>query len=281
MTEKELQFLPGFIPEIGRKQPDLAVVLQKQKVVLKKSSQGYTIPEKSFIIERLGVSEELFYIGTYAGQNCYCMERKEENLIEGTELVELRQVTNYTLDPGLFILTSTANHILHWRSMNRFCGRCGHKTIEKEDERALVCPSCQNLIYPRISPATITAVRKDDKILLAHNKRFTNNVYSLVAGFVEAGETLEQCVAREIMEEVGIKVKNIQYITSQPWSFPDSLMIAFSAEYESGEINPDMVEITDAAWFDAEHLPNIPSSDSVAGKIIRRYQKEHGFHEIS
>ena len=279
MTENELQFLPGFVPEAGRNKRELTVVLQDKKVVLRKTSKGYTIPEKSFIIEQLGESVELIYIGTYAGQNCYCMERNGEALIEGTELVDLRQVTDYTLDPGLFILTSTANHILYWRSMNQFCGRCGHKTIEKEEERAMVCPSCHNLIYPRISPATITAVRKDDKILLAHNKRFSNNIYSLVAGFVEAGETLEQCVAREVMEEVGIKVKNIRYITSQPWSFPDSLMIAFSAEYESGEIKPDMVEITDAAWFDADHLPNIPSSDSVAGKMIRWYQKEHVLQE--
>ena len=142
---------------------------------------------------------------------------------------------------------------------------------EKKDESAKVCSECGNIVYPRISPAVITAVFKGDQILLAHNRSFRNGLYSLIAGFVEPGETLEHCVKREIMEEVGIRVKNVRYAGSQPWSFPDALMIAFTAEYESGEICVDQVEIIDAGWYRMDAMPDIPSTDSIAGRLIRWY----------
>ena len=111
--------------------------------------------------------------------------------------------------------------------------------------------------------------------MLAHNKNFKAGLYSIIAGFVEPGETLEHCAEREIQEEVGIKVKNIKYFTSQPWPFPESLMLAFTAEYDSGDITVDNTEITDAAWFSADELPDIPTTDSVAGKLIRWYRDNH------
>ncbi len=218
-----------------------------------------------------GIIEE--YIGGYDGHNCYCTRIQEQlECPEGFKLVELRELTPQTGDPGLFILAGAANHILHWRSMNQFCGRCGHKTRRKEEERAFVCDHCGNAIYPRISPATITAIVRGDEILLAHNRNFAPGLFSLIAGYVEPGESLEQCVEREIREEVGIKVKNIRYFSSQPWSFPDSLMMAFLADYDSGEIDVDQVEIVEAGWFQADQLPFIPSSDSVAGKMIRWFR---------
>ncbi len=218
-----------------------------------------------------GILEE--YIGVYDGHNCYCTRIREQlECPEGFQLVELRELTPKTGDPGLFILAGAANHILHWRSMNQFCGRCGHKTRRKEEERAFVCDHCGNAIYPRISPATITAIVRGDEILLAHNRNFAPGLFSLIAGYVEPGESLEQCVEREIREEVGIKVKNIRYFSSQPWSFPDSLMMAFIADYDNGEIDVDQVEIVEAGWFQADQLPFIPSTDSVAGKMIRWFR---------
>jgi NAD+ diphosphatase len=145
---------------------------------------------------------------------------------------------------------------------------------DKEDERAKVCQSCGNIVYPRIAPATITAVFRDGQILLAHNSNFRNGLYGLIAGYVEPGETLEQCVEREIREEVGIKVKNVRYLSSQPWPFPDSLMMGFTADYESGEITVDQCEITDAGWYKADKLPDIPSVDSIAGRMIRWYRDQ-------
>jgi NAD+ diphosphatase len=223
-----------------------------------------------------GIIEE--YIGSYEGHSCFCTQLNEQQKEwpTGFQLVELRELTPQTDDPGLFILAGAANHILHWRNMNQYCGRCGHKTKRKDDERAFVCDHCGNVVYPRISPATITAIIRGDEILLAHNRNFAPGLFSLIAGYVEPGESLEQCVEREIQEEVGIKVKNVRYFSSQPWSFPDSLMMAFLADYDSGEIDVDKIEIIEAGWFQADKLPLIPSTDSVAGKMIRwfREQKE-------
>jgi NAD+ diphosphatase len=140
-----------------------------------------------------------------------------------------------------------------------------------EGERAKVCPKCGYLAYPRIAPAIIVAILNGDKILLAHNRNFRNNIYSLIAGYVEPGETFEQCVAREVGEEVGIRVKNIKYFGSQPWPFPYSIMVAFTAEYDGGEITPDGFEIVDAGWYSHDNLPFIPAKGSVARKLIDLY----------
>ncbi len=226
--------------------------------------------------ERISASIIEEYIGRYDGHNCYCTQLNEQQeWPKGFLLVDLRELTPQTGDPGLFILAGAANHILHWRSMNQYCGRCGNKTRKKDDERAFVCDHCGNVVYPRISPATITAIVRNDEILLAHNRNFAPGLFSLIAGYVEPGESLEQCVEREIQEEVGIKVKNIRYFSSQPWSFPDSLMMAFIADYDSGEIDVDKIEIIEAGWFQADHLPFIPSTDSVAGKMIRWFRDQH------
>jgi NAD+ diphosphatase len=130
------------------------------------------------------------------------------------------------------------------------------------------CLDCGFLNFPRISPAVIVLVERENRVLLARLKRFAEELYSVIAGFVEPGETLEETVQREIEEEVGIRVKNIRYFGSQPWPFPDSLMIGFTAEYESGEIRIDETEITDARWFEPDSLPTIPGKISIARKLI-------------
>jgi NAD+ diphosphatase len=122
--------------------------------------------------------------------------------------------------------------------------------------------------YPRLSPAVITAVLKDNKILLSHYAAFKGNMHTIIAGFVEPGETLEECIKREILEEVGIQVRNIKYFGSQPWPFPNSLMIGFTAEYESGEISVDRTEISEAGWYDVNSLPELPPKMSIAREII-------------
>ena len=265
-------FQPAFQPEAQTEKPEWALILHERKLAMLSGDGGAWIPEKRFAEENFSLEAGMLYIGTYDGHNCYCARIPEPVAVKGLEYVDLRGITDRSGDPGLFIAAGAANHILHWSSMNQYCGRCGHKTEDKKEERARVCSSCGNIIYPRISPATITAVFKEDQILLAHNRNFGHNLYSLIAGFVEPGENLEQCVAREIREEVGIEVKNIRYFGSQPWPFPDSLMLAFTAEYESGEIHEDQTEILDAKWFHASELPDIPGIDSVAGKMIRWYR---------
>lgn len=165
-----------------------------------------------------------------------------------------------------------AFHVSQWRAEARFCGRCGTETIDAPAELARLCPACGRMEFPRISPAVITLIINDaDEALLAHNKKFTPGVYSLIAGFNEAGESLENTVAREIREEVNIEVREIRYITSQPWPFPNSLMLGFTARYASGHLRPDGIEIEDAQWFPRNSLPLLPGNGSVSRYLINSW----------
>jgi len=161
-------------------------------------------------------------------------------------------------------------HISQWRKNSLFCGSCG--APNKDADSGIVarqCSACGRLEFPRISPAMITIITNDKgEAVLAHNKNFASNFYSLIAGFNEAGENLEETVAREIKEEINIDVKDIRYILSQPWPFPGSLMLGFSARYDGGELKPDGIEIDDARWFSREALPSLPSSASVSRYLI-------------
>jgi NAD+ diphosphatase len=165
-----------------------------------------------------------------------------------------------------------AYHVAQWRRDSSYCGSCGTKNTDAPDELARLCPSCGRREYPRISPAVITIIINDNnEALLAHNRKFADEVYSLIAGFNEAGENLEATAAREIQEEVGLEVKEIRYIASQPWPFPNSLMLGFTARYASGEIRPDGEEIMDARWFNSDNLPNLPGFGSVSRYLINSW----------
>jgi NAD+ diphosphatase len=172
------------------------------------------------------------------------------------------------IDFHLFQIAGYAFQIMKWDQTFQYCGRCGTKTKKCENERARICEKCNLISFPRISPAVIVAVIKENKILLAKANRFKRDMYSVLAGFVEPGETLEECVRREIKEEVNIEVENIRYFGSQPWPFPDSLMIGFTADYKSGELSTDGDEISYADWFTPNNLPNIPGKISIARELI-------------
>ncbi|MBW8326958.1 MAG: NAD(+) diphosphatase [Prolixibacteraceae bacterium] len=165
-------------------------------------------------------------------------------------------------------------HLRNWYQQNRFCGTCGAHTRHKFDERAVVCPACNAVVYPKISPAIIVAILSNDKILLARNSNFVGGWYSLVAGFVDVGETLEETVRREVKEEVGLDVWNIRYYKSQPWELSGSMMIGFIAEADENQpICIDEKEITAAAWFTRENLPNHPLNISIAGEMIEKFER--------
>lgn len=161
-----------------------------------------------------------------------------------------------------------------WNRRTTFCGVCGRETDYDSSDNCKVCPCCNERFYPAQFPAVIVSIVKDDKILLVHNRGFSGEMYSVIAGFVDLGESLEECVRRDIREEVGLEVKNIRYFSSQNWGFTSSLMIAFTAEYESGEIKIDDVEIDDAAWFSRDNLPEIPPDISVARTLIDNFIKK-------
>ncbi len=161
-----------------------------------------------------------------------------------------------------------AVQLAEWASTHRFCGRCSTPTERVASERSMRCPSCGLLAYPRIAPAVIVLVRRGDEALLARGARFPLPFYSTLAGFVEVGESLEQTVHREIREEVGVEVGNVRYFGSQPWPFPHSLMVGFTADWTSGDIQADGSEILDAKWFRATELPSIPPRLSIARRLI-------------
>jgi NAD+ diphosphatase len=165
-----------------------------------------------------------------------------------------------------------AYHIVQWRRDSVFCGSCGSRNGDAQGELARLCPACGRLEFPRISPAVIVIIiNGKGQALLAHNNRFAGGVYSLIAGFNEAGESLESTVAREIREEVALEVKNIRYVVSQPWPFPNSLMLGFTAAYAGGTVKPDGVEIEDARWFDKHKLPDLPGYGSVSRFLINSW----------
>ncbi len=192
----------------------------------------------------------------------------EEQIPEGYQLVPIRQlISSWTR--AQFEQASRAVQLLEWRRNHKFCSHCGHETEVHKTEYAMVCPACGYHQYPRVQPCIITVItRGEDEILLAKNANNKSNMYGLIAGFVEVGETLEEAVSRETLEEVGLKVKNIQYLASQPWPFPSNLMLAFKAEYESGEIVLQEDEISDAQFFKFDQLPETPFSGSIAHAMI-------------
>ncbi|MDR2049250.1 MAG: NAD(+) diphosphatase, partial [Treponema sp.] len=167
-------------------------------------------------------------------------------------------------------------HILQWREESRFCGSCGAVNGDSPDEPARLCPRCGRVEYPRISPAVIILITNDKgEALLAHNRKFSENIYSLIAGFVEAGENLEDAAVREIREEVGIDVKDLRFVASQGWPFPNSLMAGFIARHAGGTIVCDGVEIVDARWFSAESVRSgsvkLPGPGSVSRFLIGKW----------
>jgi NAD+ diphosphatase len=167
-----------------------------------------------------------------------------------------------------------AFHIMQWRRDSAYCGKCGGENKDAPTGLSRICPVCGRTEFPRISPAVIVLITNNkDEILLAHNVNFMNRVYSLLAGFVEAGESLEAAVRREIREEANIEVDRIQYAASQPWPFPNSLMLGFTAAYAGGSLRPDGTEITDAGWFSREALPTLPGKGSIARRLIEQWRE--------
>lgn len=168
-----------------------------------------------------------------------------------------------------FALAARAVQLLDWQHQHRFCGACAAPTQRQAAEFSMLCPACRLSFYPRLSPAVMVLVRRGSDLLLARSPRFPPGVYSALAGFVEPGETLEECALREVREEVGIAITNLRYFASQSWPFPNSLMLAFFADYASGELQPDGQEIESAQWFPRTHLPPLPMPMSIAHRLIK------------
>ncbi|MFK7831481.1 MAG: NAD(+) diphosphatase [Congregibacter sp.] len=180
------------------------------------------------------------------------------------------------VDDSLFSLTGRAAQLLSWERDHQFCGRCGTAMRVATHERALSCEPCDTLLYPRIAPCVIVLVTRGPELLLARNAKFPRPMYSTLAGFIEAGENVEETLRREVREEVSVDVGNIQYFGSQAWPFPNQLMLGYFAEYQSGEVTPDNDEIAEAGWYHPDSLPPVPPPASIAGRLIQHHCKMHG-----
>jgi NAD+ diphosphatase len=215
--------------------------------------------------------QRIQYLGVLGGQHCFAAElAASASAPEGWAWQGLRSLFG-VLDDARFALAGRALQIVEWDRTHQYCGACGARTVARTSERSRECPDCGLVVYPRLAPAVMGLVRRGRELLLARSPRFAKGMYSALAGFVEPGETLEQCLEREVHEEVGIRVCKVRYFASQPWPFPHSLMIAFFADHDSGEIRIDGVEIEDARWFDVENfenLPRLPARISIARRLI-------------
>ena len=208
------------------------------------------------------------YLGRLGGVDCWAAELPAGAPAPAGPCWECQRPLFSVLDDDHFALAGRALQLLQWDRDHQFCGRCGTPTLPKREERVRVCPACKLSAYPRVAPAVMALVHRGKQLLLARSPHFPAGMFSALAGFVEPGESLEQCLAREVAEEVGVQIRNSRYFASQPWPFPHSLMIAFVCEWSSGEIRPQAGEIEEANWFDLLHLPKLPSKISIARRLI-------------
>jgi NAD+ diphosphatase len=215
------------------------------------------------------------YLGRLGGLDCWAAELPKDAAppAPGLSWEGLRPLFSVLEDRHL-ALAGRALQLVDWDRTHQFCGRCGARTEAKREERARICPACKLTAYPRVAPAVMMLVRRDDELLLGRSPHFPPGMFSALAGFVEPGESLEQCVAREVAEEVGVQISNIRYFASQSWPFPHSLMIAFVCDWKSGDIHPQEGEIEAANWFKVLQLPKLPSRISIARRLIDAVSSE-------
>ena len=213
------------------------------------------------------------YLGQLVGEDCFAVDFDPEvRLADGFATVGLRQLLG-NIEEEYFYLAGRAIQILAWDRTTRFCGACGQPTRHQNQDRSKICTACKIPIYPRLSPSIIVLVTRGEQVLLARNAAWgPNGFYSTLAGFVELGESIEETVHREVFEEVGIRVKNLCYLGSQSWPFPNSLMLGFHAEYESGEFEYHDEEIADAQWFSIDALPRVPARFAISRWLIEDYR---------
>jgi NAD+ diphosphatase len=215
-------------------------------------------------------------IGVLEGRTCWAAEvAPDAKQPEGMVFRDLRSLFSGA-NEDFFKMAGRAKQIVGWNATHRFCGRCGGGTEPVPGELAKKCTRCGMLHYPRLSPAIIVLVRDGSRILLARSPGFPPGMYSVLAGFVEPGETIEEAIRREVREEVGIEVANVRYFGSQPWPFPNSLMIGFTTEYAGGELEIDPTEIEDAGWYEADDFPPLPPKVSIARAMIDGFVAQHG-----
>ena len=235
-------------------------VFCQSDIVLEKTPDGYRIPTEMPVEPKPWTT-----VMNVDGEKAY---RIDQPLMDHPhyEMCGLRQ-SYYKLTAEEYGKAGKCHELLYWDQNTKFCGVCGgpmkfHTDISKR------CEHCGKEVWPQLATAVIVLVRKGNEVLLVHANNFRTDFYGLVAGFVETGETLEEAVHREVMEETGLHIKNLRYFGSQPWPYPCGLMVGFTADYDSGKIHLQRSELSKGSWFDKDHLPHIPEKLSIARKLI-------------
>lgn len=265
MSPSPSSFLPSHEPPDRPRDGALLFLSRGMELLIVEQEGAIQLPTGSAFPE---LTPAAHYLGALDGVDCYAAPLPRDFAApEGMTLVPARSLYK-RLDEVRFAVAGRALAIAEWDIQHRFCGRCGQPTQLVAGERARRCTVDNTPFYPRISPAMIVLVTQGDTMLLARNSTLPEPMFSTLAGFVDAGESLEECVAREVKEEVNIEVKNIRYFGSQPWPFGRSLMVGFTAEYAGGDIQVDGKEIAEAHWFHPDQLPRVPPRLSIARHLI-------------
>jgi NAD+ diphosphatase len=252
----------------GKEPEALGIAIAGDRIAMAGSPDAPVFPSLAQLPPGCLTPESSLLLGELHGKPLFAASLAGETVLQaGLEWRELRPLFGLLSETELQAV-SAARELLWWSRRHRFCGCCGTPLQDSPTERARCCPACKAVYYPVIAPAVIVAITRGEELLLAHNRNFRPQLFSLIAGFVDAGETLEQCVVREAREETGIEVGRLRYVASQPWPHPNSLMLGFTAEWQSGELHPDGTEIQEAGWFRRDRLPEIPSSGTVARRLI-------------
>jgi NAD+ diphosphatase len=274
-------FVPAVVLPADASPSALWFVVRQNALLVRSETSHVELPEPEDLA-RLGLNPSAaHYLGRLDEKDCFALDANGVEVVAPWNAQGLRALYGQ-LPEEVFGVAGRALQIVTFAATHRFCGGCGKPTESDGSERCVRCRACDLAFYHRISPANIVLVRRGEQALLARSARFTTGFYSTLAGFVEPGESLEQTLKREVLEEVSIEVDNIRYFGSQPWPFPHSLMVGFIADYAAGQIAVDGQEIVDARWFSPRDLPPIPPKLSIARRLIDRWLSDvSGVREAS
>lgn len=244
-------------------------VFHENRLLIEKRNDGYHIPSGTEPPVQVPTGNTIHTIGSLNGSTAkaYAIVSPVNGSENDIRMMKDLRASYDVLPLDEYKMAGKASQILTWDGNSRFCPSCGIPTVQV-GPISKRCPQCHKEIYPRISPAIIVLIKKGDSVLLVHARNFRGTFKGLVAGFLEPGETLEECVRREVLEETQLHIKNLKYFGSQPWPYPSGIMIGYTAEYESGTIRLQNEELNTAAFYDRDHLPELPQKLSIARRII-------------